>query len=563
MSYLSLLASALFTKPAAAQAPVSDLTGYPSGLASVAVVAYYGVLSDKDMLPHRRRIAGMGMEHIARDFAVGPRRGKDAYLKGVVISREPEKHQRSAWARTICGKRPDVNAAVNVPSLDGEEIIKRCAKAFTNTSESMQSFLEDEVSWGEEGHWLAAVASFCQVVGDLAGGDQILHQCQEKKDDWDAMIIVYDSLQGLVEGRTNAVEMPPIQGENITSLEALVLRVDTWEGGGRPVYISCYKFLRILGHCAGFSYGELMLGAHAHLKKAAWAAVVYVEFQNPIEMTSSQEEVISVVEMAVRNSCFYTRECDLRAWGHRFGDICASLVSGCIIAALVSLGSTAGSWVAVTAAAIADPKPVAGLTSASWGYPAGRRAHLEARSRPSYGHASVCLKRQSWLTSFDQAICQDIIWQLLVGLISVLVLSFKFALRSALGFGEFNPPAAWIYWFGIASACLGVLISVQIPLWARKSSGRWGMIHGVVILSVAVFNLILKLVWREPTAVVSIRSFWVSDACVWLYCVAGSWFSVHLSESTEYPATGWIWPSVWMLALASCGAGVPRALPAN
>ena len=88
----------------------------------------------------------MGMEHIARDFATVPRRGKDAYLKGVVISREPEKHQRSAWARRICGKRPDVNEAVGVPSLDGEEIIKRCAKAFTNISESTLKLLEDKAS---------------------------------------------------------------------------------------------------------------------------------------------------------------------------------------------------------------------------------------------------------------------------------------------------------------------------------------------------------------------------------------------------------------------------------
>ena len=117
---------------------------------------------------------------------------------------------------------------------------------------------------------------------------------------------------------------------------------------------------------------------------------------------------------------------------------------------------------------------------------------MEARSRPSHGHASVSLKRPSWLTSFDQATCQDIIWQLLVGLVSVLVLSFKFTPRSALGFGKFNPPAAWIFWLGVASAGLGVLISFQIPLWARKSSGRWGMMHGVVILSVAVLNLVFE-----------------------------------------------------------------------
>ena len=263
--------------------------------------------------------------------------------------------------------------------------------------------------------------------------------------EWDATVLAYHSLRTFVEGRTNAVEMPSIEGSSITTLEELMLRVDTWENGGCPVCISVYKFLRIIGHCVGFSYGELMLGVYAHLKKCPWAAEVYVEFHNAIETTSSQDEVILEVKMAVGNSCFYGRECDLRVWGHRFGDTCASLLSGCIIAALVSLGSTAGSWVAVTAAAVADSKPVAGLTCASWGYPAARRSHMEARSRPTNGHASVCLKRHSWMVSFDSAFCQDIIWQSIVGLVSVFVLSYKFTLWSTLGFGKFDPPAAWIF----------------------------------------------------------------------------------------------------------------------
>ena len=186
---------------------------------------------------------------------------------------------------------------------------------------------------------------------------------------------------------------------------------------------------------------------------------------------------------------------------------------------------------------------------------------MEARSRPSNGHASVCLKRHSWMVSFNSAICQDIIWQSIAGLVSVLVLSFKFTLRSDLGFGKFDPPAAWIFWTGVAFAGLGILISAQIPLWAKNSGGRWSMLHGIAILSVAAINLAFRVAWREGTLALSIRSFWVSDACVWLYCVIASWFSMHLSESTEYPVTGWIWPSLWMLALASCGAGVPRAVP--
>ena len=562
MFYQSLISSLSFFGIAAAQAPVSDLTGYPSGLASIAVVGYYAVSSDKDMLPHRRRIAGMGMEHLARDLARGPRRGKDARLKGILLSRQNEKYQRTAWARRVCGNRSEVNGATGVPHVDSNEITKRCAKALADVPESTQRLLEKNVAFGEDGHWLAATAAFCQIVNDLPGGAQLLHQCQQQKDDWDGMIAIYHTLQTLVDGRTNTVEMPFIQGKNVTSLESLMIRVDTWEGGGRPVYISCQKFLRILGHCAGFSYGELLLGAHANLNRAQWAAEAYVEFSSAIEITSSQDEIISATEAAIHDSCFYARECDLRVWGHRFGDSCASLVSGCIIAALVSLGSTAGSWVAVTAAAVADPKPVAGLTSAAWGYPAGRRAHFEARSRPINGRASVSVKRHSWLSSFDPAVCQDVVWQLLVGLVSVMMLCFKFPLRKSLGFGPFSPPQEWIFWFGVACAGLGVLISIQIPVWARQNTGHWGMIHGLSLLALAAVYLALRLFWRRATQA-SILSFWVSDACVWLYCICGSWFSAQLSESTDYPPTGWIWPSIWMLALASCGAGVPRALPST
>lgn len=47
-------------------------------------------------------------------------------------------------------------------------------------------------------------------------------------------------------------------------------------------------------------------------------------------------------------------------WFHRFGSQLASLVAGCLIATLVSLGPTSGIWVTSTAAANGDPKPVAG-----------------------------------------------------------------------------------------------------------------------------------------------------------------------------------------------------------
>ena len=163
MSYSSLLGWASFIQTAAAQAPVSDLTGYPSGLASIAVGGYYAVSSDKDVLPHRRRVAGMGMEHIARDRATGPRKGKDAQLKGIVISRRSAKHQRTAWARVMCGKSSDVNGVSGVHFLDGDEIIKRCANAFVDLPLDVQELLENKVSWVDEGHWLTATVLSCCI----------------------------------------------------------------------------------------------------------------------------------------------------------------------------------------------------------------------------------------------------------------------------------------------------------------------------------------------------------------------------------------------------------------
>jgi hypothetical protein len=122
----------------------------------------------------------------------------------------------------------------------------------------------------------------------------------------------------------------------------------------------------VIGYCVGYSYGQLMAGAHYHVKKAAWAASIHVQFLEPVESAISQDELVIEAEKALAACRFYQRDCDLRVWGHRFGDSLASVVSGSLIAALVCLGSTCGSWVAVTAAAIADPKPVTGCTSAAW-----------------------------------------------------------------------------------------------------------------------------------------------------------------------------------------------------
>ena len=97
----------------------------------------------------------------------------------------------------VCGQKLDPHAAVGVPFLDSGEIINRCARAFTTVPQKVQDQLANKVSWTEEGHWLAAMAAFCQVAGGIAGGDHLLDQCREKKDEWVAMLTLYELLHTL------------------------------------------------------------------------------------------------------------------------------------------------------------------------------------------------------------------------------------------------------------------------------------------------------------------------------------------------------------------------------
>jgi hypothetical protein len=107
------------------------------------------------------------------------------------------------------------------------------------------------------------------------------------------------------------------------------------------------------------------------------------------------------VQQSVRACHFYRRECDLRMWHHRFGDHLTSF------SCWLSNRFSGLFWVqpqvvevAVTAAAIADPKPVAGQMSATWGCPSRPKGHIwkliQALLR---AQGIVCIKRQTpWQT---------------------------------------------------------------------------------------------------------------------------------------------------------------------
>ena len=548
-----LLAFFTLLSPVSAQAPVPDLTGYPAGFVTIAVVVYYALNYRNANLAHRRRLAGCGLEHVFRDLALGPKhRQQDTHIRSILIKRRPDRSQRTSWGVKICGRgQINENGKSAAPFLNSREIVTECAKAFRDISPACRNHLEDL----GHGDWLALIAAFCQAFERLPRGECILGKCKDHLMDEMAMADIYCELRALAQGRTNLVDMPDICNKSSQHRDRLLVSIDTWEDGGRSSTMSCGLLLRVLPYCVGYSYGELMLGAHAHLPRASWASVILVEFLEPIEATASQSYVTSAIQEATRESRLHGRECRIRTISQRLIETCTSIITGCSIATLIALGSTSGSWIAVTAAAVADPKPVAGVTSAAWGYENGRRSHLEARSKPSVGRAAVCLKRDSRFVSFRSGLAQDLVWQIIVGLVSVVVLRFKFWLRLHLGFGLFFPPLKWIPWSGVAVTSLSMLFLIRTTVWA-SGRGQWVMIHGAAMVISQMFLIALEIYglsrgWNE------VLTFWAADAGIWILCFLGSAFSVHLNESTEYPAADWIWTSIWLSALVSCAAGVP------
>lgn len=553
-----------------AQAPVSDLTQYPSGLASIAVVCYYAIASEKDNLPHRRRTAGFGAENLARDLAYGPRKKRDAKIKGITFTRKKGTSQRTAWQVRVVGDKVR-RTEKTVPILSRTRLLEKYVAALGDLSKESRKAMQVRSGFRDKGIWLVAAAAFYQIVNGLEDDEakELLERCESCKNDEKEMRRIYEKLRLCIAGKTNAVEMPDISeitGKRMPELKKLYVFADTWEGGGRPAWISCDQFIKVFGHCAGFSYGELLAAAHYKLEDTPWSGCLYIEFLEELNNAATEDEISAAMAKTLKECVFYERACDVRVWGHRFGDYMASLVSGCLIACLVSLGSTCGTWVAVTASAVADPKPVSGPSSAAWGYPVQRLAHFEARSRSDspQPRGCVCLKSTSAWKSFRGGVEQDWCYQVASGLISLAVLVAKYPLRSTLGFGPFAAPQVWVTWLGIVAAGLGTLITIQIPLWAIRDGGKLSTVHGLVLLTAEITTFVLRVIWftrRDTVQSQAVRSFWMADAIAWFHNVVGSLFSIHLNESTEYPVTGWLWPTTWLLAVATAGAGVPRKLP--
>lgn len=562
----SLASLCAFFSSVLAQAPVSDLTQYPSGLASIAVIAYYAIQSEKDDLPSRRRLAGMGVEHMARDQAVGPKEitARDLHIDTICLNRRANKYQYESWNLRTCGRKKGGLLYNNLsdnraPLIDGRKLLDACAPAFADLPQDLRKALSKGYGFGTAGHAVAALAAFCQIAEAIPEARDSLKACATDKADIAKMLENYHDLRSIMDTKSRVVSMPNLHGKSMTDLETLFVGAHTWEGGGREVFAPCNVFVRALGYFVGYSYGEILVSCHRHLTDAGWASSVQITFAHGLDVSTPEDELIVEASRAVKASRFYKQECDLRLWFHRFGDSMASLVAGCIIAALVSLGSTSGSWVAVTAAAVADPRPVGGYTSAAWGYPRGRRAHMEAHADDNQG--IVAIKRQAIWQSFQPHVLHDILWQLLVGGLSVSILASKFDIRDALGFGPFQPITEWIARLCLTAGALAVLIDLQIPFWAWRRGSPWALLHALVMVLLEIALLAPRFIWHDLSENTTVRHFWFADASAWIHTLLSGLFSIHLGQTSEYPVTGYIWPSAWLAAFASCGAGYPRKLP--
>jgi len=113
----------------------------------------------------------------------------------------------------------------------------------------------------------------------------------------------------------------------------------------------------------------------------------------------------------------------------------------------------------------------------------------------------------------------------------------------------------------LAASTLGVVIDLQLLQWSRTSDGRRSFAHALLMIVLELATVVPRYVWTDLGELSGVWSFWLADACAWFCCVLSALYSVHLSPSTEYPVTGWIWASAWLFAFASCGAGESRIVP--
>ncbi|KAF4628672.1 hypothetical protein G7Y89_g9477 [Cudoniella acicularis] len=258
------------------------------------------------------------------------RRGQNEE-KGITISRLDirDSDYSIIRSRVSAGRLPGGPVIeLGVPFVTRDKLRKKTAVAFANIPATTKKAVQAPTAFGCEGYWLAATAAFCQVVERLSGGHDLLIACTAAKNDIAILRQHYEALQDLVSEKTNEVELPGIRNKSLTELKKLYVRADTWEGGGRPTYVNRSIFLRIIGHCVGFTYGQLMAGAHRYLTKARWADDLFIHFRDELEATATEDQLIQGIEDTLAVSVFHQRECDLRVWGHRFGDLMASTVSG-------------------------------------------------------------------------------------------------------------------------------------------------------------------------------------------------------------------------------------------
>lgn len=122
-------------------------------------------------MPSWRRLAGHGIEHIAREHAAGQRKlqCRDLHLDGITADREPSHYQRESWNWRTCGLVKGGMLYNNLydpraPLINAKKVVEASALAFADLPPALRTLLANRYGFGTAGHTVATLAAFCQIA---------------------------------------------------------------------------------------------------------------------------------------------------------------------------------------------------------------------------------------------------------------------------------------------------------------------------------------------------------------------------------------------------------------
>lgn len=309
-----------------------------------------------------------------------------------------------------------------------------------------------------------------------------------------------------------------------------------------------------------------MMVAHVHPCHADWAAVMDISFPVPMNLEQPVSQAIQSISDTLRTSQFRFQE--LGVWKNRMEKLVVAAVGGCVLAALLLMGSISGTWVTLVAAAGADLSPILGHNPAVWGFPFSRRIRMESRSNVSQG-AKTSLKRISHFASVQQAVCENAILQSITGVLSIpmsgaTLVSYYVNGGISIGFGPAN--ISYMDW-GVLS--LNFCSAITILVCAMKYSPS-EMLHGKLLMVLAMLDLGSKSLWSQAGFMAATNATWMSYVWIWL---ASHFISCWLVFRRQKQATSffccWLWACVWgteflnsvlMVSIAFCRLVMSKGL---